>query len=320
MPSRAAVRAAGLGLGLLADRVVPDPGRCHPVALFGSLAAAAERRVRARTRLSGLVYAFAVAGGATWLGWALDRATRRHAPPAVAVTAVCTWAVLGQASLGREAAGLRARLEAGDLPGARARLPHLCGRDPSALDESGLARAAVESVAENTADALVAPLLWGIGCGPAGLLGYRAVNTLDAMVGYRSGRYARFGWAAARLDDGVTWLPARMTALATAAAAPLVGGTAATAWRVLRRDSSRHPSPNAGPCEAAMAGALGVHLGGVNHYPDGGGAAHRAEHRPEIGDGRPAGSGDIDRAVAVSRAVRDAALLALVLTVWRWLR
>lgn len=183
----------------------------------------------------------------------------------------------------------------GDLEAARGRLSHLCARDPSGLDAEGLARAVVESVAENTSDASVAPLVWGAVGGVPGLLAYRAVNTLDAMVGYRNLRYERFGWAAARLDDVANWVPARVTGVLVAA----FSGRAA--WRVLLRDGGKHPSPNAGRCEAAFAGALGVRLGGVNEY------GGRVERRPEMGDGRAPEVRDIGRAVRLSAAVTFAA-------------
>jgi adenosylcobinamide-phosphate synthase len=195
-------------------------------------------------------------------------------------------------------------MDSGDLAAARDRLRHLCARDPAGLDAAGLARATVESIAENTSDAVVAPLLWGAVAGVPGLLAYRAVNTLDAMVGYRNARYGSFGWAAARLDDLANWVPARLTALLTVACAPVAGGSRRRSYAILRRDGGAHPSPNAGRCEAAVAGALGVRLGGANRY-DG-----RAERRPDLGDGRPPESTDVRRAVRLSRAVT---LLAVAL-------
>ncbi|GMA89031.1 hypothetical protein GCM10025868_42810 [Angustibacter aerolatus] len=209
--------------------------------------------------------------------------------------------MLGGRSLGREAGALATLLEAGDLAGGRARLPHLAGRDPSALDLAGLARAGTESVAENTSDAVVAPLLWGAVAGVPGLLGYRAANTLDAMVGHRSPRWERFGWASARLDDGLNLVPARVAAALAALLAPLVGGRPADALRAWRRDARRHPSPNAGPVEAAFAGALGVRLGGTNVY------GGRVEHRGTLGDGQPAGVRDLARAVRLAGGVDVAA-------------
>jgi len=197
-------------------------------------------------------------------------------------------------------------LEEGDVERGRELLSHLCARDPAGLGVDELARATVESVAENTSDAVVAPLFWGLVGGVPGLLAYRAANTLDAMVGYRSERYERFGWAAARLDDVLNWVPARVTGVLAVIAA---GRRAPDALRVLVRDGGRHPSPNAGRCEAAFAGALGVRLGGVNSY---GGITER---RDEMGDGRAPEVRDVRKAVRLSAGV--AGLAALVIGVRR---
>uniref|UniRef100_UPI003899A998 CobD/CbiB family cobalamin biosynthesis protein n=1 Tax=Mycobacterium sp. HUMS_1102779 TaxID=3383487 RepID=UPI003899A998 len=196
-------------------------------------------------------------------------------------------------------------LERGDIDAARRLLPSLCGRDPAALDRAGLTRAALESVAENTSDAAVAPLLWAAAGGMPAVLVYRGINTLDSMIGYRSPRYARFGWAAARLDDAANYGAARATAALVVACAPLVGGSPAGAVRAWRRDAAAHPSPNAGVVEAAFAGALGVRLGGPTRY------RHELELRPTLGDGRTPGVADLRRAVALSAVVQAvAALLA----------
>ncbi|MEY9210749.1 cobalamin biosynthesis protein [Thermobifida halotolerans] len=303
--ARGRARALGILAGVALDRVVADPRRGHPVALFGSAAARLERLLYAPSRPRGAVFTAAAVAPVTAAG-ALACARAGHGR-AFAVTAAATWAVVGGAMLEREAEAMADALEAGDVAAARRRLPHLCGRDPSGLDADALARATVESVAENTSDAVVAPLVWGALLGPAGLLGYRAVNTLDAMVGHRSRRYERFGWAAARLDDVANWAPARLTALLAVAAAPVVGGDPRRAWRTCLRYGDRHPSPNAGPCESAFAGALGVRLGGRNVYGE------RVEERPRLGDGRPPEVGDIRRAVRLTRAVTTgAALLSAV--------
>src|SRR5215211_6932511 len=309
--------AAGLALGAAADLLLADPRRWHPVAGFGRAAAALERALWRDSRAAGAAYAGLLTGAATGLGVLLDRATRGRPAVRTLVTAAATWAVLGGTSLGRAGTAMARTLDAGDLPAARALLPTLAGRDPAGLDVPELARATVESVAENTSDAAVAPLVWGALAGLPGLLGYRAVNTLDAMVGHRSPRYARFGWAAARTDDVANWLPARLAALLTAAIAPSVAGSAIAAWRAWRQDARQHPSPNAGVVEAAFAGALGVRLGGTNSYQG------RAEERGVLGDGRPVVVGDIARAVRLSRRV-SAAALALVIgirlvpgTAWR---
>jgi adenosylcobinamide-phosphate synthase len=298
--------AAGLALGAAADLVLADPGRRHPVAGFGTAAAALERRVWHDSRGAGAGYAMALTGGVVVLGSALDRATRRRPAVRAVVVAAATWTVLGGTSLGRAAGTLQRHLTAGDLPAARSALPALAGRDPRGLDAGELARATVESVAENTADAAVAPLFWGAVAGLPGLLGYRAVNTLDAMVGHHSPRYERFGWAAARADDVANWLPARITAALTVTCAALVGGSPAGALRTWWRDGAAHPSPNAGRCEAAAAGALRVRLGGRNVY------GSRAEERPPLGDGPPPDARDVGRAVRLSRAVWLAAAVAAV--------
>jgi adenosylcobinamide-phosphate synthase len=245
-----------------------------------------------------------------------------------AAAALAAWAVTGARSLHDEAERANVALAGHDLAAARRVLPSLCGRDPAGLDATELTRAVIESVAENTCDAVVAPLLWGAVGGLPGLAAYRAVNTLDAMVGYRSPRYLRFGWASARLDDAANWIPARVTAaltVACAAVVPLprtsaqgpsaggrfVAGPAAAALRAVLCDGPRHPSPNAGRCEAAFAGALGLRLGGTNVY---GGVT---EVRPELGEGRAPEPDDIRRAVRLSRAVTVAATgLAVLIAVF----
>ena len=304
-PSGSVPLAVGMVLGAAVDAVLGDPRRAHPVAAYGRAVSAVQRRLYRDDRARGAVFTAVCVAGPVLGGVALQRATRGRPVARALVTAAATWAVVGGTTLRREAAAMGASLERADLPAARARLPHLAGRDPSVLDASGLARATVESVAENTSDAVVAPLVWGAIGGIPGLLGYRAVNTLDAMVGHRSPRYARFGWASARLDDLVNLVPARFTALLTVAAAPLVGGSRGESWRVWRRDGRAHPSPNAGHCEASAAGALGVRLGGRNVY------AGRTEDRPHLGDGPSPSPADVARAARLSGAV---ALGALALT------
>ncbi|MFI5954992.1 cobalamin biosynthesis protein [Cryptosporangium sp. NPDC051539] len=293
-----------MALGAVLDHVVPDPRRGHPVAGFGRFASGLERRLYAPSRTRGVLFAALAAGAPVAAAVAADRLTRRRPVLRALTTAVATWSVLGGASLRREAGAVHQLLADDDLPGARGRLPHLCGRDPSGLQAPALSRAVVESVAENTADAVVAPLFWGAVAGVPGLVGYRAVNTLDAMVGHRSARYERFGWASARLDDVVNLVPSRLTALLTVGVAPAVRpGAAAESWRTWRRDGGAHPSPNAGQCEAAAAGALGVRLGGRNVY---GGTV---DERPVLGDGREVGPDDIPPAARLSLLIGSAAAI-----------
>ncbi|MEU3663338.1 cobalamin biosynthesis protein [Streptomyces sp. NPDC032940] len=296
------VFAYGAAAGLLGDLLLGDPRRGHPVAAFGRAAGAVERVLWRDHRGRGALHTLVCAGGAAALGTAAARAVRRSPAASVALTGAATWAVVGGTSLAREARAVGRALEAGDVEAARARLPHLCGRDPQALDADGIARAVVESVAENTSDAVVGALVWGAVAGVPGLLGFRAVNTLDAMVGHKSPRYRRFGWASARLDDLAGWPGARLTAVL----ATVAGGDPRGAVRAWRADAGRHPSPNAGPVEASFAGALGVRLGGTLSY------GGRVEHRPVLngaaGRAVRAGGGDIERAVRLSRRVSWLAL------------
>jgi adenosylcobinamide-phosphate synthase len=293
------VFAYGAAAGLIGDLLLGDPRRGHPVAAFGRAAAAVERVLWRDHRGWGALHTLVCVSGAVALGAAAERAVRSSAVASVALTGAATWAVAGGTSLAREAEAVGRALEAGDIEAARARLPHLCGRDPQALDADGIARAVVESVAENTSDAVVGALVWGAVAGVPGLLGFRAVNTLDAMVGHKSARYRRYGWASARLDDLAGWPGARLTAVLAVPAGPDPRG-AVRAWRA---DAARHPSPNAGPVEAAFAGALGVRLGGTLSY------GGRVEHRPVLNSGgRAVARRDVQRAVRLSRRVTWLAL------------
>jgi adenosylcobinamide-phosphate synthase len=290
--------AAGMLAGYAADLAFGDPRRGHPVAGFGRLAGLAERRWYAPTRTRGLAITAALVGLPA-LGSGL--AARRT--PAIALV---TWAALGGRSLRREAGAVAALIDAGRIDAARTRLRSLCGRDAAALDAAGLSAAVVESLAENTSDAVVGALWWGTVAGLAGTAAYRAANTLDAMFGHRDDRYRRFGWAAARLDDVLNWPAARLSVVLTCLLAPLVGGNAGAAWRAVRDDGPKHPSPNAGRVEAAFAGALALSLGGPLTY---GGTVER---RPVLGDGPRPALADIERAARLSSLVSAAALLVCV--------
>ena len=294
-------RAAGLLAGHLADRVFTDPVRGHPVAGFGWCANILERFTYRDSRAAGAVHTGLLLTGLAVTGLAVQRIAGRG--PALALaTAGATWVSLGGSSLARTGGRLADLLAAGDVDEARGLLPSLCGRDPAALDAAGLARAGLESVAENTSDAHVAPLLWAAVGGVPGVLVYRGVNTLDAMIGHRSPRYARFGWAAARLDDIANYIAARVAGALVVMCAPVVDGSPAGAARAWRRDAARHPSPNAGILEASFAGALGVQLGGPTQYP------HQLEMRPPLGDGPAPDVDDLRRAVRLSRLAQSAAL------------
>ena len=303
--STATALAAGLLTGYAADSILADPQQRHPVALFGQAAHRLEQACYADSRGRGALFTAACVGGSAALGLAVDRAIGRRRGLALAATATAAWTVIGARSLRHEADAIGELLEVGDLPAARERLPRLCGRDPRGLGESAVARAVIESIAENTSDAVVAPLFWGAVAGTPGLLAYRAANTLDAMVGHRDERYRNFGWASARLDDALNLAPARLTGLLTVAAAPTVGGLRQQTWQVLRHDARSHPSPNSGHCEASAAGALGLRLGGTNVY------GSQVEERPQLGNGRAPRGFDIARANKLSKTVCTSAAVLL---------
>ena len=301
-------RAIGLGLGVLADAVLADPRRGHPVAGFGRIAAGLERLSYRDNRAAGAGYAgllLAAVGGAAVLP--ARSAQRRDPWASTALMATATWVCLGGTSLRRTGLAVADALHGADIGGARRILPSLCGRDPACLDETDLVRAALESIAENTSDAQVAPLLWAAVAGAPGVVVYRGINTLDSMVGHRSPRYLRFGWAAARLDDVANYAGARLAAALTVLCAPLVSGSPRAAMRAWVRDAGRHPSPNAGVVEAAFAGALGVRLGGPTQY------RHELQIRPTLGDGRTPQTADLRRAVRLSTLVQASAAVLTVL-------
>jgi adenosylcobinamide-phosphate synthase len=283
----------GAAAGLALDRLLPEPpGTVHPVALFGIVMTGLERRIHRDARGAGLVHA----GAGLALGLGVGAVVRS--------TALATSSAVAGRALAVAAGDVRRSLGDGDLERARALLPSLVGRDPDGLGPDEIARAVVESVAENTVDAVVAPAFWGAVGGAPGALGYRAANTLDAMVGHRSRRYANYGWASARLDDVLAWVPARLTAALVALVRPR---SARAVWVAVRTQAPAHPSPNAGVAEAAFAAALGVRLGGANRYGD------RVEERATLGTGRPAAADDIGAAVRLSRDVSGALAAGLAL-------
>jgi adenosylcobinamide-phosphate synthase len=276
-------RAGQAAVGIVADLLLGEPKiGPHPVAVFGKSMRAIETRTYADDRSAGIRYAAA----GVCLGAGVGAAVRS--------TALATYVSVAGRGLREAAEAVATALTSGDVEAARGLLPSLVGRDPTGLDVKEICRAVVESVAENTVDAVVAPALWAAAAGAPGTLGYRAVNTLDALVGHHSPRYEHFGQPSARLDDAANWIPARVTAGLVILARP---ARARTVLDVVRRDAPAHPSPNAGVAEAAFAAALGLRLGGTNRYGD------RLELRPHLGDGRPAEPEDIARAVRLSRDV-----------------
>ncbi len=279
---------AGVGLDLL----IGDPQWFpHPVRGLGWLAVRLERFwrwTRLPPRAAGTLYwvsAVGVAGGLVWvtLPWA---------------AVFWIWVLVAIRDLDVEAARVLRRLEAGDLAGARTMLARIVGRDTDGLGEPEVLRAVLETVAEGLNDGIVAPLFYLALGGPVGMAAYKAINTLDSMVGYRNERYRQFGWVAARMDDAVNYLPARLTAALVWLAAGVLRYDARRSVRVTLRDARRQPSPNAGYPEAAVAGALGVRLGGTNYY---GGVGEAKEY---LGDPvQPLGRGHFGQARRILYAV-----------------
>ncbi len=286
-------RPLGAAAGLALDRLLPElPGAVHPVVLFGAVMTGLERRIHRDAKGPGLLHALVGVS----LGLVVGAVVRS--------TALATSSAVAGRALVATAGDVGRSLQADDMVRARELLPSLVGRDAGGLDRDEIARAVVESVAENTVDAVVAPAFWGSVAGAPGALGYRSVNTLDSMVGHRSLRYANYGWASARLDDALAWVPARLTALLVAAVRPR---TARAVWVAVRDQAPAHPSPNAGVAEAAFAAALGVCLGGTNRYGE------RVEERVALGTGRPAEVADIGAAIRLSNDVSSALAVGLVL-------
>jgi len=292
-----------LYLGLLVDalfgeRVWPFRAPPHPIIIAGRAIAWFERHLNRpqrgalARRARGMLTVIVLVGGAAALGWALHLLLRLPVWGALAETFIVA-VLLAQRSLYEHVAAVATALLHGGLGAGRAAVSHVVGRDPYSLDGPGVARAAIESLAENFSDGVVAPAFWYLLLGLPGLFAYKMTNTLDSMIGHKSPRYLAFGWAAARLDDLLNLAPAPLSGLFIAAAAVFDRDNSAwRAARVMLRDGRKHHSPNAGWPEAAMAGALGLALAGPRHYLDG------VVEDPFLGDGTPVATvTDINRAL-----------------------
>jgi adenosylcobinamide-phosphate synthase len=284
----------------------------HPVVWMGALIGALDGRlnrdglagpVRKRRGVVALVVLLLVVGVPT----AIIAGLLRQVPGGWVVEALLATALLAQKALGRAVRAVADGLGR-SLGEGRTAVRHIVGRDPEALDEAGVVRAAIESLAENASDGVIAPLFWLLLFGLPGIALYKAVNTADSMIGHKSPKYRDYGWASARFDDLVNWVPARLTGLLLVVAATLVPGMrAAAAWDVMLSDAAKHDSPNAGWPEAAMAGALGVTLGGPRAYD---GEMHEL---PTMGHGRVAlDAGDVGRALRLYGMMLNLALVACV--------
>lgn len=299
--------------GYVLDALFGDPYQMpHIIRLIGTLISGAERLLRRifpptplGERMAGAVLVMLVAGGCSGCTWLVLGLLSRVSPQLawVVETFVC-YQMLAAKQLRIEALRVADALENEGLVAARTAVSMIVGRDTAELDEAGVVRAAVETVAENASDGVVAPLLFmAVGGAPAGVL-YKAVNTMDSMVGYKNDRYRYFGTVAARLDDLLNWVPARLTGVLMCLVASLVGLDGAGAWRIFLRDRRKHASPNSAHPEAACAGALGVRLAGPASYF---GVVH---DKPYIGDdNRPIERADIGRACRLLKATSLAALV-----------
>lgn len=286
----------------------------HPVVWIGAAIGALDRRLNleklspGERRLRGVLAVVIVLALAVLPAWLITAALLSLVPSALAflIIAIAAASLLAQRSLHEHVAAVADRLEREGLAGGRRAVSRIVGRDPDSLDESAVARAAIESLAENYSDGVVAPAFWCAALGLPGIAAYKAVNTADSMIGHRTARHLAFGWAAARLDDLVNLPASRLSALLLIAAAALChDGDAGGAWRAVRRDARHHRSTNAGWPEAAMAGALGLRLAGPRVY--GGMPVEDAW----MGDGRAdAAAADIRRAL---RLYRTACGLLIVL-------
>ncbi|MEI0735446.1 adenosylcobinamide-phosphate synthase CbiB [Paenibacillus sp. JTLBN-2024] len=270
----AALTAMAVLAGAFAlDLLIGDPRWIpHPVIQMGKAIKALENGIRRQFRpeqfkLAGILLPVVVAGGSLIVTWALLKVLNAIHPwlgwAAEAVLIATTIAVKGLKDAGME---VYRHLAAGDLPAARRSLGMIVGRETSHLDEPEIVRGTVETVAENIVDAVISPLMYALIGGAPLAMAYRAVNTLDSMVGYKNEKYIHLGWASARLDDIANWIPARLTALLLTVSAFILRMNGRRAWRTMRRDARKHPSPNSGFPESTVAGALGIRLGGVNVY------------------------------------------------------
>lgn len=304
-----------LAIGFALDALLGDPAwLLHPVCLIGSYISFAERLLRARggnlrrsallLTASTVLLTMAAAGALLALLGCLGRI------PRLAGMALLDWLGLAMTSLAREARGVERALDRG-VEAGRVQVARIVGRDTHRLGEGEIVKATVETVAENTTDGVIAPMLYAALGGPVLLWGFKAASTLDSMVGYMDERYRDIGWSSARLDDLLNFIPARVTGPLLCLAAVLTGLDGQNAWRVMRRDHACHKSPNCAWSEAAAAGALHIQLGGTHDY------FGRPMAKPTIGDAdRPAGRADIARAVRLmmtASALMMAAICAAAL-------
>ena len=305
------------------DAAIGDPRWFpHPVRLMGRIIAWCDERIRAlcrsawSLRMAGLVLAVMIPASAYWLGrLVIDEAYGLWGVLGQVAGAGLAFTTLAGRDLWDHVRAVRQELVSGNLPGARQAVAKIVGRDTDTMPETEIVRATVETIAESTADGVIAPLVYlTIGGAPLALA-YKAINTLDSMIGHRDERYIHLGWASARLDDAANWIPSRLTAGCIAIAAGLFTGQwrrTSDSWKIIVRDGYKHPSPNSGRPEAAMAGALGIQLGGVNYY-DG-----CRQERPRMGDQiKVLARSDIDDALQIMLISYGLGLVLALAALWQ---
>ncbi len=296
-------------ISLLLDRLLGEPRRFHPLVGFGALACKVENRLLAehrdnagRQRQAGIIACLLLIVPPVTVLIIIQHLLDDSYYPVVAIDVVLLYFVIGARSLEKHAAKVAISLEEGNIDQARMDVAQIVSRNTEQLDREGICKAAIESVLENGNDAVFAPLFWFIVAGVPGAVGYRLINTLDAMWGYRNERYLYFGWAAARLDDLVNWIPARLTAFSYALA-----GNFQQAVRAWRKQGRLLESPNAGPVMASGAGALKLTLGGPAVYHG------KLKEKPVFGHGPAPEQGDIHRSIALIRRAIFPFLIVILL-------
>ncbi|WP_203363908.1 adenosylcobinamide-phosphate synthase CbiB [Bacillus sp. REN10] len=298
-------------LALIIDRLIGDPPQWpHPVRWIGSLIAFLEKRLNKgiQRRQKGvwmLLAVLLVTGGLSLLLISLSYVI--HPIVGVLIEAIIISTTIACRSLKEAGASVYEPLQAGDLQEARVKLSYIVGRDTDNLDEADITRGAIETVAENTSDGVTAPLFWAFLLGGMGAMMYRAVNTCDSMVGYQNERYGEFGWASAKFDDIVNWFPARLTGWLMVWSYPESDYSKKQVWSIVRRDAKKHPSPNSGWCEAAVAAQLGIELGGMNTYK--GQVSHRAKMGEPLHEKKAAH-------ILLANKIMQRSSLLFLLTLW----
>ncbi len=307
------MRLLAIVLAYLLDLILGDPHYLpHPVRGMGKLIEYLERKLRSTSVLAGMILAIAVVG-LVYLGsfFAIRFADNVNAWAGFAISTILIFSTLSTRSLDKEARSVYQSLKSGNIEEARARLSLIVGRDTQGLDQDEIIRATVETVAENSVDGIISPLFYAALGGAPLALAYKAINTLDSMVGYKNERYLHFGWFSAKLDDAANYIPARLSILLVPLASLILRKKASGALYTILRDGKKSPSPNAGIPEAGFAGALGIQLGGVNWYQG------EESVKSILGiDTKQRDKEDIIQAIDLMWAVSGIAFLTVALILW----